>query len=401
MTSTPASGPISRCSAVGTEHRVGARNPAGLVRRDGRQPAARHPRPADARARPGLLHDRVGRTRVNAVVAAGPAGRRIPHCCTTGLARSTWRARCRPVGSSRTASATCCSASPRARGRPGVGRAAQGVRRTRPGDHPADLDHRVAPAAGRRRGVRDRPGAADRRRYPLAATTLSWSRSFGDAEPEPLHRRRRAQHGRLLRAPGLRAPAAVRVRGQRLRHLGAHAVRLGRRGRAASGHRVPSPPTASDSVELAAGRRGRRRARPSRAAGRCSCTCARSDIWATPAPTSRPAYRGARRDRRRRRSRPAARAGPPHRVGSRRRPAWRATTRSAATVEQIAESLARPAEAGLRRPPSSRPLAPRRAEAIRRLAIRLAAATCASGSSAAGCPSTPARSRWRRRSTPP
>jgi hypothetical protein len=57
-------------------------------------------------------------------------------------------------------------------------------------------------------------------------------------EPEPFHGRRCSQHGWLLRTPGVGRPAAVRVRGQRIRDLGTYAVRLGCRRRPATGHRV-------------------------------------------------------------------------------------------------------------------------------------------------------------------
>src|SRR5664280_301242 len=40
---------------------------AADLRRHGRQPAARHRGQADARARPGFLHDRIGRARVECV----------------------------------------------------------------------------------------------------------------------------------------------------------------------------------------------------------------------------------------------------------------------------------------------------------------------------------------------
>ena len=68
------------------------RGPARAVRRDGRQPAARHPGATDARARPGLLHDRLGGSRVERARRRPRCGRATRRCCTTARAPSTWPA---------------------------------------------------------------------------------------------------------------------------------------------------------------------------------------------------------------------------------------------------------------------------------------------------------------------
>ena len=85
------------------------------------------------------------------------AARPTRRCCTTAPAASSWPGprRC----PARPGAATCCSAGRRGR-RADRGRPPQGVRPPRARDHPADLDHRLAPAARGRRGVRHRPRAA-------------------------------------------------------------------------------------------------------------------------------------------------------------------------------------------------------------------------------------------------
>ena len=123
------------------------------------------------------------------------------------------------------------------RRRPGLGRAAQGVGRRCPGRDPADLDHRLAPAAGPRRRDVGEPRAAAAGRGALA-TRRGDGVQLRRRQHQPLDRRRRAQRRRLHRGPGPAAAAAVRVRGQRDRHLRPHPSGLGRLSRAASRHRV-------------------------------------------------------------------------------------------------------------------------------------------------------------------
>ena len=75
----------------------------------------------------------------------------------------------------------------RAAGADGAGRRAdrrrpaQGVRAPRPGDHPADVDHRLAPAARGRAGHRAAPGAPARSRLASGRRDAVVVCSFGDA----------------------------------------------------------------------------------------------------------------------------------------------------------------------------------------------------------------------------
>ena len=111
--------------------------------------------------------------------------------------------------------------------RPGLRRPAQGLGRRLARRHPADLDDRLAPAPCGRRRVRDRPRPAARRRHPIWPDDAVAVCSFGDASAQPLDGGRRAEHRRLLRRAGPADAARARVRGQRPRHLGAVARRLG------------------------------------------------------------------------------------------------------------------------------------------------------------------------------
>ena len=80
-------------------------------------------------------------------------------------------------------------------------RAAQGLRPRRPGRHPADVDDRLAPAAGDGRGLRHRPGPPARADDALARRRhrrVQLRRRLA----EPLDGAGRAQRGGVHRAPG-------------------------------------------------------------------------------------------------------------------------------------------------------------------------------------------------------
>ena len=168
-------------------------------------------------------------------------------------------------------------------------RAAQGVRQRCAVGDPADLDDRLAPAAGGRAGRRAAPGGQAGCRHAVAGRRrgrLLVRRRIG----QPLHRHRRDQHRAQHR---LSAPAGahpVRLRGQRPGHLGA-----ARRPAGSSARTAPGP-----GLHLRRGRRvrrrrdvrhrgGRRRARPHRRAGRSSCTCGPCASSVTQAATPRSA----------------------------------------------------------------------------------------------------------------
>ena len=97
-------------------------------------------------------------------------------------------------------------------------RAAQGLRPCRPGDAPADLHHRLPPAAGARRRVRDRPGTAS------SGVELAWPAdalvvcSFGDASANHSTAPGRSTPRCTPRYQATAAAAAPGLRGQRHRH---------------------------------------------------------------------------------------------------------------------------------------------------------------------------------------
>ena len=103
----------------------------------------------------------------------------------------------------------------------------QGVRSPRPRHHPADLDDRLTPAESPRCGLRDRP-----RRQAQGAVRLAGRCHHGVQLRRRFHqsfgRRRGVQHRDVLRASAPPAPAAVRLRGQRVGDQRAHPHRLDR-----------------------------------------------------------------------------------------------------------------------------------------------------------------------------
>ena len=180
----------------------------------------------------------------------------------------------------------------RAAGADGAGRRAdrrrpaQGVRSPRPGDHPADLDHRLAPAAGGRAGPRPAPRVPAGRGLRVAGGRgrgLLLRRRLG----QPLHRHRRDQHRAERRLPRAAGAGPVRLRGQRLGHLGADPARLGRggvRSRPGLGYVAAD---GADPVAAAAAITEAVRTGYASTAGRSSCTCRPCASSVTPAATPR------------------------------------------------------------------------------------------------------------------
>ena len=116
---------------------------------------------------------------------------------------------------------------------------------TRARGHPADLHHRLAPAAGGRRRLRDRARAAS------SACRLAWPAdaiavcSFGDASVNHSTAAGAINAAGQIGFRGPAAAAAVRLRGQRHRHQRAHAARLGRAPTGSARAWPTSPPTAA------------------------------------------------------------------------------------------------------------------------------------------------------------
>ena len=178
----------------------------------GRQPAGRLRGALAPAARPELLHDRVGRTRVERRSGARAAGRRpgAPPLPLRGvLPRASRAGGCRRA-------ARHPARRGRRRGGADRGRATQGLRAERARDHSDDLDDRVAPAASGGDGVRDRPGDPTRRDEPVAAgcdRPLLVRRRFAQSRDRPGG----AQYDGSDRIPGTPVAASLRVRGQRAR----------------------------------------------------------------------------------------------------------------------------------------------------------------------------------------
>ena len=196
----------------------------GAVRCSARQPPPRSGRALAAVAGQGLLHHRIVRARRQRRRRGGAAAHR-PGAAALPVRRllpGPRRAGRRPRAAAR------CAARPGGgHGGADRGRAAQGLRPPRPAHHPADVDHRIAPAAGRRRRVLHRA-----RQEARGALRMARRRGHGvqlrRRVGEPLHRGRRDQHRAALRVSGRADAAAVRLRGQRDRHQRQDAPRLDR-----------------------------------------------------------------------------------------------------------------------------------------------------------------------------
>ena len=244
--------------------------------------------------------------------------------------------------------------------RPGLRRPAQGVGRRRAGGHPADLDHRLAPAPRARRGACPSAGPSGWACAAAGRADAVTVCSFGDASLNHSTAAGALNAAGLHRRAGPAAAAAVRLRGQRHRHLGAHARRLGRARRPAPGHRVLR----------------RRRRRPRRRPG--AARRAAVDLVRRPTPpgAAAPAHRPLPRPRRqRRRDRlprghrahaPIARATrcSPSPAASAAARTWRsATTAIADRLAELRERARRHPDAHDRRQVIA-PLAPRRGRRI-------------------------------------
>ena len=183
----------------------------------------------------------------------------------------------------------------RAAGADGAGRRAdrrrpaQGVRASRPGDHPADLDHRLAPAARGRAGDRPAPRPPAGRGLRVAGGRGGGLLVRGRLG-QPLDGGRRDQHRDQRRLPRPAGADPVRLRGQRAGASRCRPRRAGSRPRT-----DPAPGLGYVSARRRRSGRGpsgdhRGRAPGTRAsAGRSSCTCGRSGSSATPAATPRSA----------------------------------------------------------------------------------------------------------------
>ena len=141
-----------------------------------RQPAVRLRRPRPEGHRPKLLHDRLGRTREQRRRRAGAATDR-PGAAPLPLRRLLSRPR-GAGGPGRRARHP--AGSDRGGGGADRRRAAQGLRPSRAGGDPADLDDRLAPAARGRCRLRDRAREEARRRAAVADDSIVVC-SFGDA----------------------------------------------------------------------------------------------------------------------------------------------------------------------------------------------------------------------------
>ena len=233
----------------------------------------------------GLLHDRVGGPREQRRGRAPLCARPTRRCSTTAPVRSTSPGPSRLPGHDpvRDVLAGMLAAGRRADRR----RPPQGVRPSRPGGDPADLDDRVAPAARARCGVRDRTcprGSACRRRGP---PTRSRSARFGDASANHSTAQGAINAACYTRPPGPAAAAAVRVRGQRSRASASRRRQGGSRPHSAGRPALRyAHADGTDPVGVSRGADRARRPRARAPAGRRCCTCGPCATWATPAPTS-------------------------------------------------------------------------------------------------------------------
>ena len=186
----------------------------GAVRCSARQPAPGSGRTLVAVAGQGLLHHRIVRTRGQRRRRGGAAAHR-PGAAALSV-RCLLPGPRRPGRRSRTA-ARCAARVGGGHGGADRRWAAQGLRPSRPAHHSADVDHRVAPAAGRRSRVLHRARQEARGALRMArrrAHGVQFRRRVG----EPLHRGRCDQYRAALRLSRSADAAAVRLRGQRDRY---------------------------------------------------------------------------------------------------------------------------------------------------------------------------------------
>ena len=215
-------GPTVRLRHRGPE--LGSGHAAASLRRPGAEPTPRLRGALAPGTGQGLLHDRLGRSRVErgagtAVAGGRPRPAALP--LRRLLRRSCARRATRQSGARR-------PAQPHVRHqRPDVGWAAQGVRTSRAEHHPADLHDQLTSSPGGRACVRPR-----RRRRHGCRVSLARGRrravQLRGRVGQPLHRRRGAQRRELPRAPQDPVPRAVRVRGQRHRDQHQVAQRVAR-----------------------------------------------------------------------------------------------------------------------------------------------------------------------------
>ena len=142
------------------------------------------------------------------------SGRPIRRCCTTARAVSSWRAPRRWRAA--TPLRDVLLGLRRRHRRADRGWPAQGVRPPRPQHHPADLDDRLAPAAGGRCRVRDRPRRANLASHSAWPDDALAVCSFGDASANHSTAVGRSTP-RCTGLPGCADAAVVRLRGQRHR----------------------------------------------------------------------------------------------------------------------------------------------------------------------------------------
>ena len=312
--------------------------------------------------------------------AALPVRRLLPGACPAGARpRRRRRRAARPAGVGRRADRR---------------RSAQGVRPRRAGRHPADVDDRLAPAAGDGRGVRHRARPPARRCPRGGRPTPSPCARFGDASAQPLDGAGRAQRRGVHGAPGhrrCRCCSCARTTGGASacrRPAGwveaSFAGRPGLRYERVDGtdpvavydvdrgarRRTSAPPAAGRAAPahgaLTGPRRHRRRGGVPHGRRRSAPTAPATRCWRRPCSWSTPA-----------RATPTAIVDRVPRRPPARAPAGRSSWRAA--------DAARP------RPRSIAPLAPRRPAAGRRAAARAAAPASRGPRSSAACPRTRAR----------
>ena len=206
--------------------RLGPDRPAlpGPVRGAAGQPPSRSGRALATCPRRRVLHDRVIRPRGQRGRRRGAAGHRpgsaalpvrgvLPGPVPAGHAAPRRGPGC-PAGTGGGG------------GRAHRRRPPQGLRPSAAACHPADLDHRLAPAPRSRPGLLPRP-VGPARPARRVAPGCDRDRQPRRRVPEPLHRGRGDQRRRLLRLPASSAAAPDGDRGQRDRDQRADPARLG------------------------------------------------------------------------------------------------------------------------------------------------------------------------------